>query len=984
MKQFVLLLGFMLFLGCSPDGLKIKEDLGVNQERKVPKEAILKLDTQGHTARINDIIVTKSGDIISASADKTIRVWDSTTGKEKRKILRQIGAGTEGKIYAMTLSPNEEFLAIGGYLAGTRKSGERYAIIIYNYQTGKLHTILKSHINAVYDLAFSPDGAYLISGSADTTAKIWRTKDFRLSDTIRFHTNDVYAVKIIQKGKNYFAITAGYDNQIALYNMQSQKIEHHDRKGYQLHSLATSQKHIAVCGKGSEIQIYNHALQPIQIIHSETKPNGLAYSPNGEFLIAGSLSDFDYELINIYSVKETYQKHQSFQKHKNLTMAVAFLDNQRAISGGGDNNEIYIWDRASGRVTQKIEGVGEVVWSVGVEGEQLAWGNEAINHTQVKTHTGKLQKTFNLKTLAINEKRTVNNEQFKRIATTKGAYSLHHRAGGSYGMSDAVLELKQNGSVLSSITRDATNGYRHNCYGFYRDYIISGGMNGQLKIYNLQGQEIANLIGHTGEVLSIALDGDRLVSGSNDQTIRVWNLSKLETETSVPESTRTKVLAPMLNLFISKNNDWIIWTPEGFYNASKGAEKYIGYHINQGANKEAEFLPIERFKKQFYRPDLIRKAIDGEDVSAYAKGIDIDTLLTAGLPPKVEILTPSKEIDENSVEIDVKICEKDGGVENLRFYVDDVPIKYLSQTKAYSSKIKKFKECVIKTEVISVPHGKHTIGFDTTNKAGNIISNRSTIHVENTTPVKHKPNLHLLTLSIADYQDDRLDLSFPNNDAKELNATFHKIAKPIFGKVYAYALNDAEVRYEKVVQEVKQIAKNVGPNDVFVFYLSGHGKTDGGNGDYYFIPYACRSGADIRKDAISQNQLKRIMEHVPTSKSVILLDTCDSGSMANKRSIDDSSVKRFGGNVGRTIIAGATAKQDAIDGYKEHGIFTYVVLDAMNNEKLYDYRDKLTVSHIAIYLKDILPKLSKEHFGHEQQPVIYQHGDTTFDIGGLE
>ena len=55
-------------------------------------DAILKLDTKGHTALIRDIIVTKSGDIISASDDKTIRVWDSATGKEKRKILGQIGA----------------------------------------------------------------------------------------------------------------------------------------------------------------------------------------------------------------------------------------------------------------------------------------------------------------------------------------------------------------------------------------------------------------------------------------------------------------------------------------------------------------------------------------------------------------------------------------------------------------------------------------------------------------------------------------------------------------------------------------------------------------------------------------------------------------------------------------------------------------------------------------------------------------------------
>ena len=71
-------------------------------------EPILQLDTGGHTGLINDVIVTKSEDIITASDDKTIRVWDSATGREKRKILGEIGAGSEGMIYAIALSPDEE------------------------------------------------------------------------------------------------------------------------------------------------------------------------------------------------------------------------------------------------------------------------------------------------------------------------------------------------------------------------------------------------------------------------------------------------------------------------------------------------------------------------------------------------------------------------------------------------------------------------------------------------------------------------------------------------------------------------------------------------------------------------------------------------------------------------------------------------------------------------------------------------------------
>ena len=108
-------------------------------------EHILQLNTKGHTGLITDIIISKSGDIISASHDKTIRVWDSKTSREKRKILGQIGIGKEGKIYAIALSPDEKFLAVGGNLTVTKASRKSNVIRIYNYKTGKLLKLLKSH-----------------------------------------------------------------------------------------------------------------------------------------------------------------------------------------------------------------------------------------------------------------------------------------------------------------------------------------------------------------------------------------------------------------------------------------------------------------------------------------------------------------------------------------------------------------------------------------------------------------------------------------------------------------------------------------------------------------------------------------------------------------------------------------------------------------------------------------------------------------------
>ena len=72
---------------------------------------ILTIDTGGHKAKIWDVIFSLDGTyLVSASDDKTIRVWDTSTGKVVRVLRGKIGAGGEGKIYAAALSPDNLLL----------------------------------------------------------------------------------------------------------------------------------------------------------------------------------------------------------------------------------------------------------------------------------------------------------------------------------------------------------------------------------------------------------------------------------------------------------------------------------------------------------------------------------------------------------------------------------------------------------------------------------------------------------------------------------------------------------------------------------------------------------------------------------------------------------------------------------------------------------------------------------------------------------
>jgi WD40 repeat protein len=143
------------------------------------------LNTGGHLAKVEALAFTPDGKkLVSASADKTVRIWDMETGKAVRVIRGQAGAGEDGRIFAIALSPDGRSLAVGGrFPGGGEDSG---AIRLYDFASGALVSLLKGHRGPVYALAYSPDGSQLISGSQTRrpSSGTWR-RDRRFSASPR-------------------------------------------------------------------------------------------------------------------------------------------------------------------------------------------------------------------------------------------------------------------------------------------------------------------------------------------------------------------------------------------------------------------------------------------------------------------------------------------------------------------------------------------------------------------------------------------------------------------------------------------------------------------------------------------------------------------------------------------------------------------------------------------------------------------------------
>ncbi|MDM8563234.1 hypothetical protein QUF54_07760 [Candidatus Marithioploca araucensis] len=216
------------------------------------------------------------------------------------------------------------------------------------------------------------------------------------------------------------------------------------------------------------------------------------------------------------------------------------------------------------------------------------------------------------------------NQNYLRAKDQWQDWSLRSRSG-RWGH-DAILDIKNQNRTVASIERGSNDGIDHRSYTFTPNgqTIISGGANGNLTAYQRDGSKIGDYVGHTGDVWAVAVsaNGRFLLSGSDDQTVRLWNVETREN---------------LLTLFHGSNGEWVAWTESGHYAASPNGDKMIGWHLNKGVAHAADYITAARLSKSLNRPDIVANTVRLRSVKqALAKAeltdFNLERLINDALP----------------------------------------------------------------------------------------------------------------------------------------------------------------------------------------------------------------------------------------------------------------------------------------------------------------------------------------------------------------
>ncbi len=510
----------------SPDGKRLASATGEFGNASDPDIQICEVATRreivrfnGHTAGIFSLSFSPDGKhLASSSKDKTVRIWDTTTGTETFNVT------TASLPLGVAFSPDGRRIATctdSFPLLG--KPGE---LKIWDVAEKKEILDFKGHNGRIFCIAFSPDNKFLASGGADGV-KLWDPNSGKLvrsiagggecvafsSDGKRIASGDG-AVRIwdTATGKEIstYKGTLGRVTSVA-FRPDGQRIAAADEWMVKVWDTATTQKPLspytgfdswytstAFSPDGKRLIAAGHG--PIRVWDTTTgaellkvktgdKPVlCLAISPDGTRLALGG-EDTTIKLLDAI----TGAQIRLLEGHTTQINGVAFSsDGSRIVSASGDGHnsdeppEIKVWDSQSGKELLGFKGNSRQITSVtfSPDGKRIAGGITQYGIFSTDGQGGKYQKEF-----------------------VSGEVQLWDAATGQ-----ALLRLKHLAHVQSvSFSPDGTR-------------IAAGGRDS--KVWDATtGQEISTLKGPTGQVNSIASspDGKRVVTVSESGGVQLWD-----------------------------------------------------------------------------------------------------------------------------------------------------------------------------------------------------------------------------------------------------------------------------------------------------------------------------------------------------------------------------------------------------------------------------------------------------------------------------
>jgi WD40 repeat protein len=653
------------------------KDQGPNAGTDLYDRPVLAIDPGMHTAKINSQAVDAAGHFaVTGSDDRTVRIWSIAAGKLLRTLWIPVGPENVGAVYAVAISPDGSTIAAGGW---TERVTGGTVIYLFDRESGNLiRRIADDLSNVTYFLTFSPDGRYLAATRGRNGLRVFdRDKDWSEAFRDDRYRDISYGAAFARDGR---LVTTSYDRLIRSYQ--------YDPNG--------------------DRPNFSRVGEPVPA-PSGHLPRDVAFSPDGKRLAVGDEDATTIDVLNGDTLKVEGRQIPSDARPTSFGLAyVAWSSDGRTLFAAGavrdrkGRRPLFAWGRG---------GLGDER-RMTYCGSSAAAGVNALPEGRVLV--GAFPPCLGLMdavgasiwTIASPLLDLRNQQDVFGVSRDGLIVDFHH--GGAAG---PLLRFDVKSLTLSSWPSNDGLTLAPN-----REGLTIDGWQNETKP-TLDGRALPFTNYDVARSFAIAPDAKRFFLGSSyaltefdDAGVEQWRWQSRHEVWAVNASKDGRVVVTadsdgairwhraddgreLLTLQVLPNKesdlakwDWVLWTPEGFYEATPGAQDVLKWVVNHGPDKAASTLPMSAIAK-LHRPDALRLVLDQLEIE---RALGIAEVAAARLDVQFGDKAGGIHLDyaaQDAHDVAAALLESQKIAPGKASLYADVKVTYLSNDKASKTAI---------------------------------------------------------------------------------------------------------------------------------------------------------------------------------------------------------------------------------------------------------------------------------------------------------
>jgi WD40 repeat protein len=934
---------------------------GVQESPAQTPNPILTLETGMHTGRMMRMAVDPGERFIATAAeDKTVRLWDITGegAPTLTRVLRPpMDPGTEGKLFSVAISPDGSTIACGGATGWTWEG--KACIYLFDRATGAMKKRLEGLPGSAMHLAYSPDGRFMAVTMSHGGIRVYGVPQYTVLGGDRDYGELAFYAQFDPKGLR-LATACQRDGHIRLY----------DLKEFETPSPSP------------------RAMKPqakVRVQGAE-QPVSLAFSPDGSRLAVGFIDKVRVEVLEVKGMTLQPAFSADCSGVQQEIDRVGWSSDGRFLYAGGMYNSKWTW------LIRKWADAGRGPYT------DLSAAHGRIYHLLSLSKGGVAYCTYDPPTFGV-----LDSKDQRRFLVEPFAADFRANQEGVLLSADGFTAQfpydttgKASG-LLSIAERELTDLSRSVWGSLKATFTLKKPVTDALNITDWRASSAPKLAGKPLPIpknerswsLAIAPDKSGFVLGT-DWSVRyfkasgeeVWNRTTSGIAWAMNTNGKVVVAAlgdgtlrwyrvsdgkEILAFFPHKDRKrWVLWTPSGQYDASPGGEDLIGWHVNNGKDKEASFFAASRFRSAFYRPDVIDRVMatldEGEAVQLANTESGRKEVAVASvrdkLPPVVTILSPQDGTEVSGSPVTVRYsAASQEPVTSVRVLVDGRPVTLEGAAKTVQSS---------GDLAVPIPAKDCDVSVIAENRFA--VSDPATLRLRwKGTAVKEefeiKPKLYVLSVGISKYQDPDLRLGLAAKDAQDFGSAWKTYAGPMYRGVEIKVLTDAEATKGNILDGLEWLQRQTTSKDVAVLFFAGHGINDP-SGIFYFLP------ADADLERLKRTGLAQadIVSTVATiaGKVLVFMDACHSGNLMGKvkrrAAVETTAVinELASAENGAVVFSSASGRQYALENTEwGNGAFTKGLVEGLTGKADYRGTGRITVNMLDLYISERVKELTK-------------------------